>query len=176
MLCMTGLSSLMSSTFAQKRFNEEEELQDPKLAMNRATSTSSITERVAVRSKQAPLLDTFRGTTSKVVGDGIWKERGLATVWYDTEGQIISVEVENNEAAFLEDVFGKMCEEQALYQLQLVDFDLITTQNACTYKDRGLNETLTFFTDDQAKNLISFSYNVSATTFHSTPLAERLIV
>ena len=148
LMVLMGLCSLMSSTVAQKRFNEEEELADPKLVMNRAATTNTMTERVAVRSKQAALLDTFRGTSSKVVGDGIWKERGLATVWYDAEGQIISVEVENNEAKFLEDVFGKMCEEQALYQMQLVDFDLITTQNACTYKERGLNETLTFFTDD----------------------------
>lgn len=28
------------------------------------------------------------------------------------------------------------------------------------YKKRGLNETLTFFTDDIGKNLISFSYNL----------------
>jgi len=36
----------------------------------------------------------------------------------------------------------------------------MTTQNACLYKERGLNETLTFFTDDLGKNLISFSYNL----------------
>ena len=52
-----------------------------------------------------------------------------------------------------------MCDEKALYQLQLPDLDLITTQQACTYKERGLNETLTFFTDDQGKSLISFSYD-----------------
>ena len=55
-----------------------------------------------------------------------------------------------------------MCNENALYQLQLPDLSLITTQNACLYKDRGLNETLTFFTDNVGKNLISFSYNVSS--------------
>lgn len=53
-----------------------------------------------------------------------------------------------------------MCEANALYQLQLPDLDLLTTQNACTYKERGLNETLTFYTDDVGKNLISFSYNL----------------
>ena len=116
--------------------------------------------RTPVRSAQAPLLSTFKGTTKKVVGDGIWKERGVATLWYDQEGQIISVEVENTESAGLEEMFGAMCDENALYQLQLPDFELITTQNACLYKERGLNETLTFFTDDQGKSLISFSYNL----------------
>jgi len=119
-------------------------------------------ERVAVKSKQTPLLETFRGTKNNVVGDGIWKERGVATLWYDAEGKLINIEVENNAATNLEEKFGKMCEENAVYQLQLPDFDLITTQPACTYKERGLNETLTFFTDDQARNLISFSYNVSS--------------
>ena len=118
---------------------------------------------MAVKSKQAPLLDTFRGTTSKVVGDGIWKERGVATLWYDAEDKLINIEVENNDASNLEEKFSQMCDENAIYQLQLPDFDLITTQNACTYKERGLNETLTFFTDDQGSNLISFSYNVSVT-------------
>ena len=57
-----------------------------------------------------------------------------------------------------------MCDEQALYQLQLPDFDLITSQNACTYKQRGLNETLTFYTDNSGKGLVSFSYDVSKLT------------
>ena len=114
-----------------------------------------------MRSKQAPLLDTFRGTTKAVVGDGLWKERGIATMWYDADDKLISVDVENKEATNLQDLFGSMCDENALYQLQLPDFDLITTQNACTYKDRGLNETLTFYTDNTGKGLVSFGYDVS---------------
>ena len=73
--------------------------------------------RTPVKSKQAPLLDTFRGTTHKVVGDGIWKERGVATLWYDQDGQIISIEVENTQQEGLEDMFTTMCDENALYQL-----------------------------------------------------------
>ena len=45
-----------------------------------------------------PLLDTFRGTTKPVVGDGIWKERGVATIWFDADDKLISAEVTNNEA------------------------------------------------------------------------------
>ena len=41
------------------------------------------------------------------------------------------------------------------------DFDILTSQSACTYKTRGLNETLTFFTDDKGVNLIGFNYDVS---------------
>ena len=132
--------------------------------MNRAKPAATVdvtgAQRVAFKTKHTPLLDTFRGTTGKVVGDGIWKERGVATLKYDQEGAIISVEIENTAAANLEEMFGKMCDEGALYQLQLPDFDLLTTQNACMYKERGLNETLTFYTDDLGKNLISFSYNL----------------
>ena len=111
-----------------------------------------------------PLLDTFRGTTKPVVGDGIWKERGVATIWFDADDKLISAEVTNNDAQNLQDLFSQMCDEQALYQLQLPDFELITTQNACTYKQRGLNETLTFYTDNSGKGLVSFSYDVSDPT------------
>jgi len=41
-----------------------------------------------------------------VHGDGIWKERGMATMWYDADDKLISVEVSNNEAQNLQDVFG----------------------------------------------------------------------
>ena len=51
---------------------------------------------MAIRSKQAPLLETFKGTNSKIVGEGVWKERGVATLWYDQDDQIIQIEVENN--------------------------------------------------------------------------------
>ena len=73
-----------------------------------------------------------------------------------------------------------MCNENALYQLQLPDLSLITTQNACLYKDRGLNETLTFFTDNMGKNLISFSYNVSnalhkTMRFKKQPLFDKVL-
>ena len=63
------------------------------------------------------MLDTFKGTTKQVVGDGVWKERGVATLWYDVEDQIISIEVENKDATNLEEMFTKMCDEKALYQL-----------------------------------------------------------
>jgi len=94
-------SVLFMGVNAQKAFDEDGEV-DPKLVMNRASPAEEDQNqggfepaRTAVRSTQAPLLDTFRGTTKKVVGDGIWKERGVATLWYDQEGQIISVDVEN---------------------------------------------------------------------------------
>lgn len=160
---------LLGTVNGQKAYSDEDGEVDPKLAMNRANPAGAATfdgleqTRQPVRSTQAPLLDSFRGTTKKVVGDGIWKERGVATLWYDQEGQIVSVDVENTaeQSAGLEDMFKTMCEDNALYQLQLPDFELVTTQNACLYSQRGLNETLTFFTDDVGKKLISFSYNVS---------------
>ena len=86
--------------------------------MNRASGSGAgiQPERVAVKSKQASLLETFRGTQSQVNGDGVWKERGVATLWYDAEGKLFSIEVENNAAGSnLEDVFTKMCDENALY-------------------------------------------------------------
>lgn len=94
---LMGLALNGQQVQAQRAYEDDGEV-DPKLAMNRATRPvdESGMERVAVRSKQAPLLDTFRGTGSKVQGDGIWKERGVATLWYDQEDQIISVEVSNN--------------------------------------------------------------------------------
>ena len=98
--------------------------------MNRAQVSDDgqeIRERIAVKTKQAPLLDTFRGTSTKVVGDGIWKERGVATLSYDAEGQLFAIDVSNNKATNMEEIFTKMCEEKALYQLQLPDYDLITT-------------------------------------------------
>ena len=162
-LTFVGLATLVT---AQKRYDEEEndlDVSQAKLAMNRAAQNEGI-ERFVAKTKQVPLLDTFRGTKSKVAGDGVWKERGMATLSYDAEGAIISVDVENMEASGLEDVFTKMCDDQALYQLQLPEFELITTQNACTYKERGLNETLTFFTDDVGQNLISFNYDVSTSS------------
>jgi len=95
---LMGLAMNGQQAQAQKAFVDDGEVEDPKLAMNRATRPieDSGLERVAVRSKQAPLLDTFRGTASKVQGDGIWKERGVATLWYDQEDQIISVDISNN--------------------------------------------------------------------------------
>lgn len=100
--------ALATSALAQKPYVESGDDLDTsqaKLAMNRATKDimdGSQMERVAVKSKQAPLLDTFRGTKSKVNGDGIWKERGVATLWYDSEGKLFTIEVENNEAQNLE--------------------------------------------------------------------------
>ena len=51
LLCMVGLSDLMTSVTAQKRFSDEGEEVDPKLAMNRAQTNEAHIERVAVRSK-----------------------------------------------------------------------------------------------------------------------------
>jgi len=167
-LSLLGLIAFSPVSLAQKRYEEEEEESgDPTLAMNRAPKSEVIddiledTKQKAVRSKAAPIMDTFRGTTKPVADDGIWKERGSALLWYDANDQLISIEVTNNQADNLEEMFTKMCDEQALYSLKLPDFELITTQNACLYKNRGLNETLTFFTDVKGKNLISFTYNVS---------------
>ena len=62
---------------------------DPKLALNRANnrnvdaSSSDGIERTAVKTKQAPLMETFRGTKKLVADDGVWKERGLAILGYD---------------------------------------------------------------------------------------------
>jgi len=170
-LSLLGLIAFSPVSLAQKRYEEEEEESgDPTLAMNRAIKSNQVSDDTdilednkprAVRSKVAPILDTFRGTTKPVTDDGIWKERGSALLWYDANDQLISIEVTNNQADNLEEMFTKMCDEQALYSLKLPDFELITTQNACLYKNRGLNETLTFFTDVKGKNLISFTYNVS---------------
>ena len=120
LLTAIGALLLTDSATAQRRYVEEEEEQDPSLAMNRAKTgdifqSDAVDQRRAVRSKQAPLLDTFRGTTKAVVGEGIWKERGIATMWYDAEDKLISVEVENKEASALQDLFNSMCDEQALY-------------------------------------------------------------
>lgn len=97
--------ALATSTYAQKPYVEagdDLDASQAKLAMNRAakgtTTEGFVTDRVAVKSKQAPLLETFRGTKSKVQEDGIWKERGVATLWYDTEGKLFTIEVENNAA------------------------------------------------------------------------------
>ena len=92
-------AALFVTAHAQKAYSGDEGEIDPKLVMNRATPNSDLDTviRTPVRSTQAPLLDTFRGTNKRVVGDGIWKERGVATLWYDQEGQIISVEVENTD-------------------------------------------------------------------------------
>ena len=169
-LSLLGLIAFSPVSLAQKRYEEEEEeTSDPTLAMNRAIKSGVSDDNDiiednkprAVRSKAAPLLDTFRGTTKAVADDGIWKERGSALLWYDANDSLISIEVTNNQADNLEEMFTKMCDEQALYSLKLPDFELITTQSACLYKNRGLNETLTFFTDVKGKNLISFTYNVS---------------
>ena len=118
---IASLLLLSGSVEAQKRFDDSQDdsldQTNAKLAMNRASGSVANEDisRVAVRSKQDTLLDTFRGTTSQVVGDGVWKERGVVTVWYDGEDQIISVEVENKAAEYLEDLFTKMCDEGALY-------------------------------------------------------------
>ena len=164
LLTLLGVVLFSDRTFGAKRYEEEEEeLVDPKLAQNRAASLEvfDTPAKQAVRSKQAPLLATFKSTTKQVDGDGQWKQRAIATLWYDAEDKLISVEVENSEATDLEQTFAAMCDEGALYQLQIPEFDLLTTQPACTYKERGLNETLTFYTDIAGKNLVSFSYNVS---------------
>ena len=120
LLATIGALLFTDSVSGQRRYVEEEEEQDPSLAMNRAKTddifqADEVERRSAVRSKQAPLLDTFRGTTKPVVGEGIWKERGVATMWYDAEDKLISVEVENKEASALQDLFTSMCDEQALY-------------------------------------------------------------
>ena len=52
-----------------------------------------------------------------------------------------------------------MCEEDALYQLNIPDLELVSSQQACQYAKQGLNETLTFFTNTQG-SLISFGYEV----------------
>ena len=88
------------SVVAQKAYIEDEE--DAKLAMNRANSapTQQVeVQRQPVRSKKQTLLETFKGTSKQVVGDGVWQERGYATLWYDAEDQIISIEVENKNDA-----------------------------------------------------------------------------
>ena len=86
-------------------------------------------QRVAVKSKQSKIMETFRGTSKKVSGDGIWKERGVATLWYDNEGKLLNIEVANNNdsGSNLEELFGSMCDSNALYSLKMPDFDLLTT-------------------------------------------------
>ena len=53
-----------------------------------------------------------------------------------------------------------MCEQGALYQLNIPDLELVSSQTACQYAKQGLNETLTFFTSTQG-GLVSFAYEVS---------------
>ena len=118
MLARAGLFLFMGLTQAQRAYVEDDEV-DPKLAMNRANKQAKANElkieRMAIRSKQAPLLETFKGTNSKIVGEGVWKERGVATLWYDQDDQIIQVEVENNPQTDLEETFTQMCDQNALY-------------------------------------------------------------
>ena len=163
MVALVATSGVMGQRAYVEDGNENPDSEQARLAMNRAQGgLGNINpERTAVKSKKAPLLETFRGTSKKVSGDGVWQERGTATLWYDGEGKLLNIEVANNDGTSLEEKFNQMCEDGAMYSLQMPDFDLLTSQSACTYKDRGPNETLTFFTDDKGVNLIGFNYDVS---------------
>jgi len=109
-LTLIGAVLFMDTAVGQKRYVEEDEEVDPSLALNRAKkegndffdSSKEDIEKRAVRSKQAPLLHTFRGTTKPISGGDQWKERGTATLWYDAEDKLISVEVKNNDAENLQ--------------------------------------------------------------------------
>ena len=70
-----------------------------------------------MKSRKANILETFRGTGKKVAGDGVWQERGAATLWYDAEGMLINIEVANNAATDLEEKFTQMCDDGAMYSL-----------------------------------------------------------
>ena len=60
-----------------------------------------------------------------------------------------------------------MCEEEAFYQLNIPDYGLVSSQQACQYSQQGLNETLTFFTNSQG-GLVSFAYEVSGSVSRTT--------
>jgi hypothetical protein len=85
------------------------------------------------------------------------------TLWYDNSDYLVQVDIANQAltqaAEELQKEFESQCEQGSLYQLQLPELDLSTSQQACQYARQGLNETLTFFADKQG-NLISFSYDV----------------
>ena len=90
------------------------------------------------------------------------------TLWFSHDQSLVNIDITNHaENGYvkatgleLEALFDKMCEENALYQLRVAEYDLLSSQLACVYKERGLNETLTFFTDANGL-LSSFSYDVS---------------
>ena len=87
-MCLLGSLMMATEVQAQKAYvDDDSDIASAKLAMNRAKPAATVdvtgAQRVAFKTKHTPLLDTFRGTTGKVVGDGIWKERGVATLKYD---------------------------------------------------------------------------------------------
>lgn len=112
------------------------------------------------KNKKIPLLERFAAPS---IADSVWTQRAELTLWYDITDKLVSIDVANNdlgEMIDLEKTFNQMCEEGALYQLNIPDFELISSQQACQYAKQGLNETLTFFTDSKGR-LISFAYEVS---------------
>ena len=128
--------------------------------MNRAKSQPSHDDidRMPSKSKKVPLLERFQANS---ISNAAWQSRGELTLWYDIKDRLVSVDVDNNDIGTknLEQTFSQMCDEDALYQLNIPDLELVTSQQACTYAKQGLNETLTFFTNTQG-NLISFGYEV----------------
>ena len=117
-------------------------------------------ESVPTKNKKMPLLERFTSTSG---ADSVWQPRGELTFWYDITDKLVSVDVANSDigSSNLEQTFTQMCDDGALYQLNIPDLELISSQTACQYAKQGLNETLSFFTSAQG-SLISFSYEVSS--------------
>ena len=156
-------TSLILSSRAQKAFTEDaEDDANAKLTMNRANVNQvklDEVENAVVKSKTVPLLQRFSATS--ITAD--WTQRADLTLGFDSADKLVSVEVANKETGEgidLEQTFKKMCEEGAFYQLNIPDYGLISSQQACQYSQQGLNETLTFFTNSQG-GLVSFAYEVS---------------
>ena len=95
----------------------------------------------AVKSVNINLEDRF--------SSGAWRKRGDVTLWFDSNDSLVSASVDNIpvEEAVIAKEFEEKCAAQELYQLRLLDYDLVTSQDACQYFRQGLNETLTFFAD-----------------------------
>ena len=148
---------------AQKAYTEDSDEaadEQARLAMNRAKNQPIIDDidRMPSKSKKVPLLERFQANS---ISNAAWESRGELTLWYDIKDRLVSVDVDNHDIGSknLEQTFTQMCEEDALYQLNIPDLELISSQQACQYAKQGLNETLTFFTNAQG-NLISFGYEV----------------
>ena len=118
---------------AQKAYVEDlEDDSNARLAMNRANPNPNPVkndefDRVPTKSKKVPLLERFSGPT---IADSVWTQRAEVTLWHDNQDRLVSVQVDNgevNDNLNLEQTFTKMCDEDALYQLNIPDYELISS-------------------------------------------------
>ena len=120
----------------------------------------------------------------RFTGDASLRSRGHLIVGRNKDTQnIISVDIEEDVVKLegYEQKYEEMCQKGEYYQLEIPSLSLMTSMDACYYfRISGLNDTLTFSTNAESKDLIGMNIMVKdikhLASLERNPRKKRLML